>query len=619
MQKDTLFEDMRTLLLNIDPVAFCEHYLTIDNGPLMLHGNGYRPFADLYRYIGIKSLEQGSKPTIVVKGRQVGASVAAAALELYFMASGLFGTEGKPPIRVIHAFPQRELAEKFSKEKLNPMIALSKQIPNEDRKRLAKSYIQTLLDQSSDTGDSLKFKLFRGGNFIRVDSTGIDGGRLRGGSADVIMYDEVQDMTAEAIGNTVEMLKQANWGNSPGGVQFYFGTPKRKGSGFYNMWNASSQQYYYLGCEKCKEHFPLHTPETDDWKKIWIYGHIVKCPKCGHEQNKLDAAERGKWVATRDINDPLVLYNGYHLSQLYMPVMTREAVDAEMPANHPTNTERKYRNEVLGEFYQGDATPITSEDIIEVCGERDRGVRSRIMPNTEQLVVLGIDYGGRSDLEQAANPDDHIKSGQSYTTACVLSIKGPNLFSVDLALKFPKNEPEYKKGIIDNIMRQYSVNLAVGDIGFSNDFSQTLHTIYGDRYLVSRGSGSIIDKVKFRPDVFPKEIQFERDWHITEMYELLKKGQIKFPLKDYDRIGWAIEQCCNMELKPSISRNGGDPKVHYVKNGPNDFAMALINAILAYRFYITKGFRVKNPNLMAQPTVKKKGPLAVLGNINRSF
>lgn len=619
MQKDTLFEDLRSSLLSIDPVAWGEKYLTLDGKPFRIHGNGYKPFADLYRYIGIKALEPNSKPVLLLKARQTGGTVAASVLELYFVASGLFGTADRPPIRVIHAFPQREAAEKFSKEKLNTMITSSMPIPSNDKKQTSKPYIQTLLDQSTDTGDSLKFKLFKGGNFIRVDSVGLDGGRLRGGSADVILYDEIQDISAEAIGNTVEMLKQAQWGRSPGGVQFYFGTPKRKGSDFFKMWGVSSQQHYYLGCEKCDKHFPLHTPESDEWKKVWIHGFIVKCPYCEHEQDKREAAERGKWVATRDANDPDVRYISFSINQMLMPKMRREDIEAEMPQNHPTNTERKYRNEVLGEFYQGDATPITSEDIIETCGERERGVRARIMPGEEQLVVLGIDYGSRSDLEQLANPDSRAKTGQSYTTACVLSVKGPNLFSVDLAVKFARNDPEHKKGIIDNIMRQYSVNLAIGDIGFSNDFSHMLHTVYGDRYLVSRASNRVNEKVKFNPDVYPKEIVFERDWHITDMYELLKKGQIKFPLKDYDRIGWAIEQCCNMEMKPSISRNGGDPEVHYVKNGPNDFAMALINAMLAYKFYITKGFKVKNPNLMQQPTQKKKGPLAILGNINRTF
>jgi hypothetical protein len=105
------------------------------------------------------------------------------------------------------------------------------------------------------------------------------------------------------------------------------------------------------------------------------------------------------------------------------------------------------------------------------------------------------------------------------------------------------------------------------------------------------------------------------------MFELLKKGQIKFPLKDYDRIAWLIEHCTSMELRPSIARNGGDPEIHYVKGStPNDGAMALLNAILAYKYYVTGGFKIKNPNLMNKAADRNKGrALAVTGFIQRRF
>lgn len=970
--KDNSFEVFRDKMLSLDVVAWAEHYLTLDGKPFRIHSNGYRPFADIYRYIAIKSLEPDALPTLLVKGRQVGGTVMATVLELYFVGCGLFGTNGKAPIRIIHAFPQKEIAEKFSKEKLNPMINSSLTIGESNRGQV-KSYMQNLLDRSSDTGDSLKFKSFINGNFIRVDNTGLDGGRLRGGTADVMFFDECfpfdqcietengkskigniytdfvsgksvsrvktfnetteqfeykkvinawkrgerellqitcgnreikctpnhrfltesgwvradcltpgdllktsigtdlhiralnsdqmqialgsflgdghldnfkngryrlseshgikqrgycewkasifnakitviekngfsqkpairfsskifglrktlpmnkkfcpqwvldnldarglaiwfmddgstqkwgkkiqgasgyfstcsfdeeshvrivqkfeslgikcsyrkekdgyhylffkkegfvhlfniirpymhrdlnykitnpyeegdkykwsksfksygftvvdkitvltrqevvydievednhnfilapcyrsknvggpivhncQDIPSEALGNTVEMLKQAKHGRVPGGVQVYFGTPKRKGSDFYKMWNVSSQQYFYLGCEKCKKHFPLYTPGSNDWEKIWIHGFTVKCTHCNHEQDKRIAAERGKWVSTKDPNDPEVRYISFLINQLYMPNISREAIESERPGIHPTNTERKFQNEVLGEFFQGDSSPITAEEIIKECGERDRGIRARIKPGEEQMVVLGIDYGAKSDLESLADPN-RTHSGMSYTTAVVMSVKGPNLFSIDLALKFPKNDPTSKKGLIDQIMRQYSVDIAVGDIGYSNDISHDLHTVYGDRYLVSRAHNRINDKIKFNADAYPKEIVFERDYFIGEIFELLKKGQIKFPLKDYDRIAWMIEQCASMELKPSISRTGGDPEIHYVKSGMcgNDSLMSILNCYLAYKYFITGGFKIKNPNLMNKAVDKNKGkPLAIIGS-----
>jgi len=622
-----LFLKLKNQLLMLDPVAFCERYLTLDGKPFRLSKNGYKPFGDIYRYIGIKALEPNSKPLIIVKGRQVGATTMASALEMYFMGCGLFGTKEKPPIRIIHAFPQLELAAAYSKTKLNQIISTSVTTALPEAKLGAakpKSYMQSLLDQSTATNDSLHFKQFTGGNHLWVESVGLDGDRIMGRTADVLFFDEVQKTTSMAIGNSLKVLTTSKYGRPSKGVQVYFGTPRRKGSDFHKMWQVSSQQYYYLGCEKCEKHFPLYTPGSDEWKNIWIYGHIVKCPHCAHEQNKLDAAERGKWVALKDPDDEDCQMVGFHINQLYMPMFTREDIDNEMPGKHPINTERVFMNEVLGEFFQGDSSPITPEEIKENCADIGRKFSARITPVrnslSPQIVVLGIDYGARADLEQLANPEKIRASGQSYSTAVVLSAKGPDLLSIEFATKFKRNDMESKKGIIDQIMRQYSVQLAVGDIGYSNDFSAMLHNVYGDRYLVSRAHNKVNGYVKFTADAFPKEIVFERDHYIGELYEQMKKGMIKFPFGDYEKIAWLIDHCCSMEIKPSISRMGGDPTIHYVKGStPNDGFMALLNAYIAYKFIITRAFTSNNPILQQQSFAQRNKPLVTVGFIPRKF
>lgn len=619
VEDQNIFDKLKKQLLMLDPVSFVENYLTLDGKPFRLHGNGYKPFSDIYRYIGIKALEPDAKPVILVKGRQVGGTTMASALEMYFMGSGIFGVGEKPPIRVIHAFPQLELAAAYSKTKLNPMITSSVPTDDPDKKPgiKVKSLMQSLLDQTSATNDSLHFKQFIGGNHIWIESTGLTGDRLRGRTADVIFFDEVQDTTGEAMGNSLKILTTAKYGKSGKGVQVYFGTPRRKGSDFHKMWQVSSQQYFYLGCEGCKKHFPLYTPGSDEWEKIWLHGYIVKCTHCGCEQDKRIAAERGKWVSTKDSNDEDCQMIGFHINQLYMPTFTKEDILNEKPNIHPINTERVYQNEVLGEFFQGDASPITIEEIREVCGEVERKFRSGINPGEEQLVVVGIDYGSRNDLEQLANPNKAKSIGQSYSTAVVLTAKGPNLLSIEFATKFKRNDIESKKGLIDQIMRQYSIQLAIGDIGFSNDFSEIMHTAYGDRYLVSRAHNKINNHIKYNQDAFPKEITFERDYYISELYDLMKKGNIKFPFGDYEKIAWLVAHCASMEIKPSISRVG-EPSIHYVKGGtPNDGFMALLNAYIAYKFIITKGFTSLNPLLQQQNFKDKNKPLVMGGYISR--
>lgn len=615
-----LFDKLRQDLLNFDPVTFCQSYLTLDGKPFTLTNNGYRPFADIYRYIGIKALEPDAKPVIIVKGRQVGATTMASALEMYFMGCGLFGTGLKPPIRIIHAFPQLELAAAYSKTKLQQMIISAVPAAGEDDKKGSakpKSHMQALLDQSTATNDSLHFKQFQGGNHLWVESTGIDADRIMGRTADVIFFDEVQKTTGTAIGNALKILTTAKYGRQSKGVQIYFGTPRRKGSDFYKMWQTSSQQYYYLGCEACKKHFPLYTPGSDDWKTIWLHGYIVKCTHCGHEQDKRPAAERGKWVALMDADDPDCKMVGFHINQLYMPMFTREDIENELPGNHAINTERVFMNEVLGEFFQGDSSPITPEEIEALCGDHGRKFSARLDSDKNQIVVMGIDYGARADLEQMANPDKSKAQGQSYSTAVIMKSKGPGLLSIEFALKFKRNDIESKKGIIDQLMRQYSIDLTIGDIGFSQDFSTLMHTAHGDKYLVSRAHNKVNNHVKYTSDAYPKEIVFERDHYIGELYEQMKKGMIKFPYGDFEKIGWLIEHCASMEIKPSISR-GGDPSIHYVKGGtPNDGFMALLNAYIAYKFIITSGFTNNNPLLQDQLLSGRNKPLVLAGYVPR--
>ncbi len=614
MEENSVFEEFKSKLLNIDPVNFCENYLKIEGEPFSLHGTGYKPFIDIYRYIGIKALEPGSKPVVLVKGRQIGGTTMALALEMYFMGCGLFGGN-KPPIRIIHAFPSLEMAGRYTKGKMNPMISSSKPTSNL-KKGKSVSYLESMLDQTSTSKDSLSFKAFVGGNHIWIESTGIDASRIRGLTADVIFFDEVQSTPKTALSNATKILHASKYGNPGKGVQVYFGTPLKKGSGFHNIWKESNQQYYHLGCGSCKKFFPLYTPESDMWESIWTERFSVKCTHCNFVQDKREAAERGKWIETKPLSE--CKYIGFHINQLFSPTVPKESIISEKPENHPINTERVYKNEVLGEFYQGDSTPITPEELMEKCGDSNRVLAERIYSNENKLVFMGIDYGLKSDIDQQANPEKKIQ-GQSYTTAVIISVEGAGLVNIEFAKKFRKSDPQSKRETIEQLIRQFSINLIVGDIGYSQDFSTELAQTYGDKYLVSMVSGQINTptKVKFHPEMMPKQISFDKSFFIGEMFDKFKGGKVRFPYGDYEKISWLIEHCCSMETKPSMSR-GGDYSLRYVKgSSPNDGFMALINAYLAYKYYVSNGFT--DTNAFVENKVKSKNISAVLGYVGRSL
>lgn len=596
-----VFEQIKSGLSNVDPVAFCEKSLTLDGKPFRLHGNGFKPFAEIYRYIGINALQPDAKPVILVKGRQVGATIMAGALTMYFMTSGLFGTGGRAPMRMMHAFPTLVHVFKYAKTKLNPMIKTARLVPDPRKSNRKISCIEAKLDKGSGSSDSLQYKQFENANWVSIESTGLDADRLRGGTLDAMFYDEIQDIPKEALANANKLLTAAQYGHR--GVKVYFGTPKQKGSEYYKMWEKSNQQYYHLGCENCGELFQLYTPGSDSWEKIWLYGKIVRCPHCEHTQNKLEAAERGEWVPTKTEGYEFV---GYHINQLYTPWLTREDIDEERPENSAVNTERAWHNEVLGEFYAGEMGPITMEEILEKCSDK-RAMRSGISRDEGKKVFAGFDWGKKGD-------DGEKGGGQSYSTAVVLTEDGPNRLLIDFATILKKNDNQYKRDVIHEVMRKYSVTQAVGDIGYAHELTEDMQREYGERFLSSRMCNSVNGYIKMSNQDFPKEILAEREYHLHEIFNIMKRGMIRFPLKNdksFEQISWLIEHCCSMEVKITFNVVN-EPVRRFVKGAtPNDGLMALLNAYLAYKYYITGGFNNAQASIMDKPGPKKI--LAVTG------
>jgi len=154
-----------------------------------------------------------------------------------------------------------------------------------------------------------------------------------------------------------------------------------------------------------------------------------------------------------------------------------------------------------------------------------------------------------------------------------------------------------------------------GDLGYSNDFSELLYNSYGDKYITTQAGGKVsnANHVKYDKDSCPKNLFFEREFYITEMMEFLKKGNFKFPFKgsSYEAMTWLLNHITNFDIKP-ITRQG-EPNISYVKSGPTDGAMALLNAYLGYRYLVTKGFTNTGLNLSLK---EEKAPI-ILGNISR--
>lgn len=596
------FDDIKKEVLKIDPVSFAENYLTVDGNPLKLSGTGWKFMADIYRYVAVKALEPTGKPVVCVKGRQIGATTMATALELYFCASGLFGTSPKnPPIRVLHCFPALALVQKFAKDKLSTMMRTS-----------SDNYIikQSLghndgFKKAEVPDDTLTEKQFKYENKLWVDSNANDAARLHGMSLDAIFYDEVQRMLQDDIGNSRRTLTAARYGPPGQGIQLYFGTPLQRGSNFYKMWESSDQRLYHLGCASCGFLYPIYTPGNEkSWESVLVYGNTVQCPQCHHLQDKSDGIELGKWLPTNEKLDDgsSPPYVGFHFNQLLIPRFTREYFESERPGVHPTNSDRIWKNEILGEFYSGSDRPMSEEDIHQYCRDVNRKISFAIHNSTDNVTFMGIDWGAKSDAP-------NVKGGKSYSSVVITSVGSDGIIKIENAFKLKKNDFEHKKEVVNEMFRRFGVKIAVADVGYANDLVPELQKEYGSRLLGCLNSGSLVNPYKYDVD----DLRLICNPHVVldEMFVQMRKGKFKFPWQSYEQIQWLIEHCCSMEKGERVIQGQSYPK--YEKgSGPNDGLMALMYSFLAYKFYLTKGFSMKQ----YQVNGKSQGPvLAYIPNM----
>jgi len=581
---ENIINQLASSFLDFDPANFVQNNLTIDGSDFNLLDTGWRFMVDVYRYIALESTQQTGKPVVIKKGRQVGATIMGSALDLYFTNSGLFT---KPNIRVVHLFPSLGQVKKFSQDKLEGMIRTSKN-----------NFITENKLDSSNAVDNLTMKQFETGT-LWVESLGADGDRIRGMTADVVFFDEIQDMFGHAVGNATKILTAAKYGPIGKGVQVYYGTPKERNSYFSTLWDMSDQRYYHLGCINCNKTYPFYLPDDKRWMSIWLHDNIVQCPLCGTKQKKVEAIELGRWVPSKDPDT--CKYTGFHINQLYIPYFTKETILDLLPDRNPTQSERLWNNEVIGEFYSDAGMPLTKAEIYEKCRDQDREFSSKIDPN-KKAVYLGVDWGGKDD-------DPSSSGGQSFSCVVILSALSDGTLLIEHAHKLKKNDFNFKKETIQEMYRRFGVRRGVSDWFFGQDVVHDIQNIYRDKFIGAQGSGSLSTAVKYREDELI--LSYNKDLLIEELFDQFRKGRIRFPWKSYEYVEWLIDHCTSMESK--IKTVGGQPVKTYSKGGsPNDGLMALMYAYMAYKFDLTKGFSVKPGH---QKEVSSLKP--VLANVKR--
>jgi hypothetical protein len=354
------------------------------------------------------------------------------------------------------------------------------------------------------------------------------------------------------------------------------------------MWESSDKRMYHLHCINCDKFFKLYEIGNNSWENIWIYGTTVECPHCKFHQDKIESTMRGKWIPTQPVldNGSEPPYVGFHFNQLLIPSFTREIIEKERPGVHPTNSDRIWQNEILGEFYSGSDLPMTEEEIRQYCKNMDRKIAFNIPRDDTRPVFMGIDWGGKAD-----SPNE--TGGKSLTSIVIASASG-GILQIENAFKLKKNDFQHKKDVVAEMYRRFGVRIGVADLGYGNDIVPELQREYSSRLLGCYNSGSLVNPVKYDPEEL--RLMCNKDLMLDEIFSQMRKGKILFPWQSYEQIYWLIEHCCSMEKQEKTV--AGQVVSKYIKGaGPNDGLMSLLYAYLAYKFYLTKGFAIKQHQL----------------------
>lgn len=259
------------------------------------------------------------------------------------------------PIMVIQ--PTIDMAEKFSKEKLSPMI------------RDTPVIAERINEKSRNSGNTIMQKIFPGG-FVTIAGANSPTG-LRSHTVRILLADEIDGYPASAGSEGDPLMlatkRQTTYWNKK---QVSISTPTIKGASRIEVeYEHSSKGEWNTPCPCCGELQPLvWSGVVFDKNDLTEINYV--CSKCGVISSEAEWKEKfidGKFVH----EDPENPVKGFHLNTLASTLTTwREVVEKFLVANEEVkkgNVElmKVWTNTEMGQTWEEDGETIEDEELIK--------------------------------------------------------------------------------------------------------------------------------------------------------------------------------------------------------------------------------------------------------------
>lgn len=290
------------------------------------------------------------------------------------------------PSPMIVVQPTKEVAEAWSKDRLDPMLRDSPQLADK------------VSDKKRESGTTILHKQFPGGHVTMVGANAPSGLAMR--PVRIVLCDETDKYpdSAGKEGDPIKLVSEraATFWNSL--IVLVCSPTIENNSRIAESYDESDQRKFYVPCPKCEE------PQVMEWEQVkWDEGkpelakyHCVECEHPWTEPQRLKAIQQGEWEATAEFKG----HAGFHCSKLASPWEPVPKLAAKFEESRNKREQLKtFVNTQLARTYK-EATDVPDwRRLYERREHYDRNV----IPREAAFVTMGVDVqGNRLELEIVA-------------------------------------------------------------------------------------------------------------------------------------------------------------------------------------------------------------------------
>ncbi|HYX32938.1 MAG TPA: terminase gpA endonuclease subunit [Oligoflexus sp.] len=329
----------------------------------------------LYEIMDALMPDNGIERVVLMKGWQTGGTLTILSWMLWVM--------GAAPAPMIIVQPVAELRDKFSKQRINPIIANCR-----DLREKVKDH-QKHLPHSKKDKDTLISKQFPGGHITLSTSTSESS--LRSESAQYLAFDEVSayEEDCEGHGDPCGIALDRTSAYDGRKKIFYNSTPTIKDHCRIDReYLTTDQRKYFVPCLSCGEMQVLVWPNMDRSNDNPAY-LCIRCRYKHYEQDKTEMLGLGEWRPTAN---PVDGARGYHLPALYAPpgMWSWSKCLEQFRKGIDNSVEMKvFINNCLGEPYEEDN--ITTRDPDALIDLRESYWPAAKLPAGIGVITAGVD------------------------------------------------------------------------------------------------------------------------------------------------------------------------------------------------------------------------------------